>query len=204
MKRNLCIAMAVLAVLCCLPGCAQVEKADDKMKNSIEPKALTTDQQDIVTLLSSEKQDILLFDYKTADAYKSVEVWAEVYQDGVLIDRPSGANMYGDEAKARDGEIAVLISQIPGFSWSFVLSEDGTRVSHASEPSDIDYGALGRGYGPISGPVAIESGKEIVLYASIFSSGAISTQGDLQMYVEQPELLNGYPYVHIIKCKFEK
>ncbi len=169
----------------------------------VMPKALTQDQQDIVDLLTNMDREILLFDFKTQDAYKSVEFWVETYEYGVLSDRPSGANTFGDEAKPLDGQLAVVISNDDsGLRWSFTLSHDGTRTSHTSEPALIDK-ALACGFGPISGPVGIEDGKEIVLYSALYSYGNISTR-DEQEYVTQPELLVEYPLAHLIKCRFER
>ena len=62
---------------------------------------------------------------------------------------------------------------------------------------------LARGYDPIDSPVEIIPGKEIVLYTSIYSDGDISSYSDKQRYVDELELIQDYPVVHIIKCKFE-
>jgi len=192
-------ALCIIAI--CFASCTNEPITS---KNEIAPKEMTQDQEDIVNLLSSNEQEILLFDYKTEEAYKSMEFWVEIYENGVLIDRPSGVNLFSDEAKAFDGQLAILITQNSGFQWTFTTSENGGRVSHTSEPINSDYDTIGRAYGPIDEPVTIEDGKEIVLYTSIFSSGGISTYSDQQMYIEQPELIENYPYVHIIKCRFTK
>jgi hypothetical protein len=46
--------------------------------------------------------------------------------------------------------------------------------------------------------------KEIVLYTALYSDGGIRAMGDLQAYIEQPELLAEYPFAHLIKCRFEQ
>ena len=132
-----------------------------------------------------------------------MEFWVEIYENGLLVDRPSGINSLSDEARAFDGQLAILITQNSGFQWTFTASENG-KVSHTSEPIVADYDTFGRAYGPIDEPVTIEDGKEIVLYTSIFSSGGISAYDDKQIYIEQPELIEEYPYVQIIKCRFTK
>ncbi len=173
------------------------------MNNMVTPKALTQDQQDIVDLLTNNDREILLFDFKTQDVYKSVEFWAETYEYGVLKDRPSGANTFSDEAQPLDGQLAVVVSNDDtGLQWSFTLSHGGTRTTHSSAPAMID-NALARGFGPVSGPVEIEDGKEIVLYSALYSYGSISTH-DEQAYVSQPELLAEYPLAHLIKCRFAR
>jgi hypothetical protein len=99
--------------------------------------------------------------------------------------------------------VAVVISHDPGLHWSFTLIHDGTQTTHTSESIEIDEMLLALGYGPIDSPVAIEPGKEIVLYTALYSDGSIRAMGDLQAYIEQPELLADYPFAHLIKCRFE-
>lgn len=198
MKKIFIVTLAVCVMVGSLFGCTK-----DAM-SEIAPKELTQDQKDIVSLLSSEKNDILLFEYKTKEAYTHVEFWAEIYENGVLVDTPASIDLYSDNAELFDGQFVAMISQNAGFQWTFTISGNGSRVSHTSEPVHADYGTGGRAYGPIDGPVAIQGSKEIILYTSIFSSGSIATQNNMQIYAEQPNLLSKYPYVHVIKCKFTK
>lgn len=169
----------------------------------IAPKELTQDQRDIVELLSNDKQEILLFDYTTDEAYKSVEFWVEIYEDGELVDRPSGVNSHGDEARSLNGQLVILINHDSSITWTFTTSEDGSRVSHSGEALPFENSDLGRSYGPISYPVEIEPGKEIVLYTSFYSADGITLYSDRQRYNDEPDLLSQYPYAHIIKCRFE-
>lgn len=201
MKKAFNIFLTICIIAGFLVGCT---KEPVTSKNEIAPKVLTKEQKDIVNLLSSDKQEILLFDYKTEEAYKRVELWVEVYENGVLIDRPAGVHSLSDKAKPHDGQLAILITQNSGFQWTFTTNENGSRMSHTSEATNTGYDTIGRAYSPINKPITIESGKEIVLYTSIFSNGDIYSYGDQQIYIEQQELINEYPYVHIIKCKFEK
>ncbi|MDR0424463.1 MAG: hypothetical protein LBH39_03255 [Clostridiales Family XIII bacterium] len=193
----LCVACVMIGIL---SACSEYGPI---LKNEISPKKLTTNEQEIVDLLSSDTQEILLFDYKTEDAYKTVSFWVEFYENGELIDRPSGIESYNDEAKPQDGQLAVLITHDEGVTWAFTKDEDGSRTSHTGEILEIDYASLARGYRPINNPVEIEAGKEIVLYTSIYSNDGISLFSDMQRYIEEPNLLSGYPYVQIIKCRFE-
>lgn len=200
MKKSLCVLGAICIFAVVLTACTSEPNSP---KNLVSPKELTQDQQDIVDLLSSDNQEILLFDYKTEGAYKSMEFWVEIYENGELIDRPSGINSYSDEANPLDGQLAVLINHDTEVIWTFTASENGSRISNTGEIAAIDSNGLGRGYGQISDPVEIEPGKEIVLYTSIYSASGITSFSDQQRYVEELELLSQYPYVHIIKCRFE-
>ena len=187
---------AVFIAAVCLFGCSNEA---DSFKNVIAPKELTEEQNEIVSLLSVNNQEILLFEYKTQEVYQSLEFWVEVYKDGVFVSRPAGLHRVSNDFEELDGQLSVLITQNPGFQWSFSMN----GASHMnSEPIFID-DTLVRGYGPINEPATIENGKEIVLYASIFSHGNIALH-ERQSYVEHPELVKGYPYVFLIKCKFSK
>ncbi len=200
MKRKTITAriFAICIAISCLTGCTQLMPPH---KNEVAPTTLTEDQQEIVDLLTDNNNELLLFDFKTQDAYKSVEFWAETYENGVLIDKPSGVNTSNDEAKPLDGRAAVVISRDSGVRWSFTLTYNGAKYSHESEAVEIDE-TLARAFGPVSSPVAIESGKEIVLYTALYSHGDIRTPGDEQEYVTRPELLAEYPLAHLIKCRF--
>lgn len=197
MKRIISIFCMACMVLGILSAC---DKKSD-IKNRVAPKALSLEQQDIVDLLSSDRQELVLFDFQTEDAYTSMELWVETYENGELTNRPVEVNAQGDGAKPLNGQFAVLISQDEGMTFSLTIRMNDAKYSNTSEPVRIDR-TLGRGYGPIDSPVAIEPGKEIVLYTSVCSANGVTSFDDQQRYLEQPELLGDYPYVQIIKCKF--
>ncbi len=188
----LCLAMLALA------GCAR-----PKLVNEIWPKELTEDQQEIVELLSSNRQEILLFDYKSEEGFRGVEFWLEVYEDGILISQPAGVSTFRDEAKPVEGQLAVIISKGDGFQWMFTMGEDGAKVTSSGKSPKVREG-IGNTYGPVNGKVSIKDGEEFVLYTSLYSTGVIATYSDRQRYVDQPELLAEYPYAYIIKGKFSK
>lgn len=194
---------SIVCIVCVMAGVLSACSKEAVIKNEIATKELTQDQQDIVDLLASDKREILLFDYKTEDAYQSMTVWVEIYENGELVDRQEGMNAYSDEARALDGQLAILVRHDSGVDWTFIASENDSRISQTCESMRIDHAGLARGYGPITNSVKIEQGKEIVLFTSIYSTGNISARGDLQEYIEAPDLLSGYPYAQMIKCKFE-
>lgn len=81
-----------------------------------------------------------------------------------------------------------------------MLNQHGSRISNAGEPSP-NHDQIARAYGPITSPQTIEDGKEIILYISVFSDGAIMAVVP-EDYDENSQLLQNHPYVHIIKCRF--
>lgn len=204
MKGIFRVLFLILILPGLLVGCSK-EPVREKAENEIRPKELTQEQNDIVKLLTSNQQEILLFDYDTKEEYKSAEVWVETYEDGTLTDCPCSIMSSDDKAKPLHGQLAVQIHRNPNFQWTISMDDGGTiRTGYTSGPTNVNPDASGRAFGPINEPITIEDGKEIILYTSIFSDGGISMYGDQQIYLEQPDRLKDYPYIHIIKCKFEK
>ena len=197
MKKYISIALSVFFISLCLISCKK------ETANEIAPKNLTEGQKEIVNLLSTNNQEILLFEYKTEQEYKDVEVWVETYEKGILLNSLTGIKSSNLEKRPLDAQLAVTINQNPNFEWRFtVLNSDGIAVSGTFEQDDSDY-EFARGFGPIDDAVTIESGKEIVLYVSFFSNGELRMYEDFQRYAEQPELLKEYDYAQILKCKFD-
>jgi hypothetical protein len=199
MKRTLIILISICVSLVCLGGCANEPTA---LKNVISPVNQSQEQKEIVDFLSTTEYEILLFEYKTEEAYRGIDIWVEVYKDGELVEDPVGIKQSLDEGKPLEGKVAVGISQNPKYQWTVIVGDNGAKSSQTGESSLDVEDTLARAYGPISDPVAIEDGKEIVLYTSIFSDDSITAYSDQQEYVTNPEQLKGYPYVHIVKCKF--
>ena len=196
-KNKKFISFIVCFTLIFLAGCHQ--------QNQIGPAELTRAQQDIVDLLTVPSTEILLFDYITAEAYVNMEFWLEVYEYGTLIDRLPGMHQIGPEPQSLDGRLAIIINQEnrngnQDFQWPFIVNGASNRFESSMTETD----GLARAFGPITDPVVIQDGKEIVLYISQFSRGSIRTFGDMQTLVEHPELLTEYPYAYIIKARFSR
>ena len=185
------------------------------IKNKIAPKELTDDQKDIVDLISDDKHQIFLYDFKTTELYRSVDFWVEIYVYGVFIGRPAGVTLICEEEKLFDSQMAVRITENQGFQWTFTVMDNGMKVSQTnSKQSFIVDDTFARGCKSLEGPMDIQNGKEIILYTSIFSNMGVALYGDQQRYIglyadQQcyigcPELIKDYPYVQFIKCRFSK
>jgi hypothetical protein len=199
--RKIITCALVLSLILSLAAC----NGGGGSKNEITSAKLTAEQQEIVDLLANDKQEILLYDYQTEETYKRMEVWVEVYKDGVLTNRPAGISLGNDTAYQHKGKLAIVINQNPNFQWTITIDENDLQSIH--RPIDTLVIAvdpmLARAYGPMTGGAVIESGKEIILYASVFTSGNTTITIDSQTLEERPEILKEYEYVHLIKCKFE-
>jgi hypothetical protein len=164
---------------------------------------LTAEQQVVIDLLSAPNLEMLIFDFNTNEAYKGVELWVETYKNGELIDRPAEVNIFSDNEKSWAGQFAIVINRNPYYQWTLSIIENGGRYSHVSTKEITVEPAAARSCGPIDAPVQIVDGEETIIYRSLFSMGSIRAY-DCQTLQERPELLDDYPYSHLIKCKFTK
>ncbi len=204
MKRFINLFLCSI-LLCLLSACSLVEELPvfqtKPAHNTIAPKVLTKREKELIDLLSGTDEEIYLFSYKADQEYTQIDFWVEIYKDGVLIDPNAGGfGMIPQETDAEHtGTLAVSISHTPDYRWRFSLK----GISSTSEPNTNYPPDAARGYQPLVKPIEIEDNKEIILYTSVFSTGSFAAY-DNQTYAEQPELLQRYPYAHIIKCKFSK
>ena len=203
----MCCILAVPAVF--FSGCSERPGQPEEvvgLVNQIAPAGLTEEQRDIIDLLSAT-QDILLFDFKTEEEYRSIEVWVDIFEYGVLVEQGSGISMFGAQRRPLDGQIAVVINRddsFRSFQWTFIISEDGTRVSSSvSDPVTVSHMSA-HNSGPLPAPANIQDGAAIMLYVSKFSDDGIRLSGDFQRYFEQPELLAEYPRLHIVQARFSR
>ena len=202
MIKRLFSCLMILMVVLGL-GCS-CSKEPAVPQNAIAPMALSQEQAEIMSLLDTSNQSILIFEYKTKDEYNSAEFWVEVYEDGVLVDTPAKISYYSDDEYQLDGKLAIVITNNNNYQWMLSAKENDAVYSHIGESSRVSDEIFASGSSSGGFVVEIEDGKEIVLYTSMFSNGEIRTYSDQQRYVEEPELLKEYPYMHIIKCKFNK
>jgi hypothetical protein len=199
MRKLIGMALAVLLILS-MTACNN----GGTPKNTIASADLTSEQQEIIDLLSSPSQEILLFDYQTKDVYKHMKVWIEVYEKGELVEDPAGITMGNDTPVSWDGRVAILINQTPDFQWT-IVDHDGSHYVYRPQDTAgaVVDASLARTYGAMSDSAGIESGQEIILYSSVFSSGNLSMSIDSTTLRDNPEMLKQFDYVHLVKCKFE-
>ncbi|MCL2677750.1 MAG: hypothetical protein FWE85_01700 [Clostridiales bacterium] len=200
MKRVIC-ALLTFSMLVFLASCAS-----DKTANTIQPMKLTAGQQEIIGLLSvPNTQELMIFEFNSAEAYSETEFWLEVYRDGEMIGGGIGLHTYLDSAEKLRGRLAVIISRNEAnYQWTLSLTKDGGSSSVTATSEIIEEPALARVYGPMSNPEKIGDGKEIILYASLFSTESSLPVYSYQTLQEHPELLEEYAYAYLIKCRFTK
>jgi len=197
MKKSLPLLLVLLCLLALLAACTGETPAPQ-----IRPMSLTADQQEIVDFLSSPIQEILLFEYNLGEDISHIEVWVEVYHYGERIDQPSALWMFSDtQFPFSDGPMAIIITQPADNQFQWTISFDGS--SSTGMVWTAEHSHTSRGFGPIIEAVEIIDGQEILLYISRFTSrNSMNTMGDLQWYLEHPEALAGFTYVHLIKARF--
>jgi hypothetical protein len=176
-----------------------------RLKNQIAPYAASAEQQEIIDLLSADRE-VLLYEYSTDKPYKHLSVTVKTFRDGIVIEQPAGVSAGADGGLPQSGVISVTLASRDGvYDWSISINDatgEGTGASHSSGRSELAPDpALGRAYAPITEPADIADGKEIVLYSSVFfgDSGVVYNE---QTYADEPELLARYPYAQLVTCVF--
>ena len=198
-KIFILLALCVIALF--LAGCS----TEFVYPNHISPTELTDEQQDLMSLLTAHGNEILIFDYVTAEAFEHVEFWLETYHYGTLIEQIQGVHLIVDATQPQNGQLAIIINRDNSnqySQWTFVVRQSGGVASNRFESLTIEVAGTSRGFGSITESVAIQNNTEIILYISKFSRDGLRTYSDMQTFVEQPELLAEYPYVQIIKARF--
>ncbi len=194
-KFFLCMAAFILV----FTGCSNGMPSTTGM---IKPMDLTKEQKEIVDLLSTQ-QEVLFFDYDSKQEYKHFDVWVEVYQKGELVEPKAAILSLSDELRSWNGQLSVSITQKPDYQWRISTKlKDGGMMSTVSEFSKRYSSGGGQAFGAITQPVDIKENQEILLYSRLFSTSNEVEFYSNQSYLENPELLNGFEYVHLIKCKF--
>lgn len=203
MRKAIGFILSLSMVLLCVTGCGT---AAAPLKNYAEPTPLTKEQKQLVDLISTGDQQVLLFHFKTEEAYKTREFWVETYKGGKLVDSRAAGLEWGDkEAKPMDIQAAVTITHAPDYQWTFAVREqDALGASHRSEPNRTYTAKGGSAYTVIRGPVAIEPDKEVVLYSNVFSEDGVLRTLDDPQSMNNAQTLKEYDYVHLIKCRFSK
>ena len=184
-------------------------------ESQIAPADLTRGQQDIVDLLSFPNSEILLFDFNTTEGYETMEIWLEVYEYGVLTEHLHGLQAGYPEAGPRDGQLAIIINSendMRDFHWTFIYSHttgdsSGVVSSKLDSPTTIGIDSdelLGRGPAFMYEPAIIRDGEDIILYLAKFTRDGMMSTPCIGRFLEQPDWMEEYPYVHILKTRFSR
>ncbi len=206
MKRFVSVLITVFIGLSLLIGCSLLSLLPEPIPvNQVSPIELSFEQYDVINMLSNNNE-FAFFKFETDDAFSEIEFWIEVYQKGTLIRKPSAVYAYNDEPAPFNGKISMQALNNRGMQWTLSMSFDGGgEINQTSDRLRMDDLVVGYVSGQIEEPVTIEDGKEIVLYATnhVLDPYAESIE-DFQAYVTEPEIMEEFPYVHILKCKFTK
>jgi hypothetical protein len=195
--------LLVILTLALFSSCGSAGSASSR--NIIAPADLTAQQREVIYLLSSPNQQLMIFDYSTEDAFRGIEVWVEVYKNGELVEKPSSLQRSSDTAEKQNGHIAVTINENDSvYQWTLSINGDG-KASHTGTYENDNASAYDRAFAPLDNPASIEDGEEIIIYRSLFNEiGTDIHAYDEQSLQENPELLNEYPFAFLIKCRFSK
>ena len=199
MKRILTLTLTVMCLAALLAGCTSQARSTPQ----IAPMSLSSSQQEIVDLTTDTGQEVLLFEYSLGGAFNEIEVWVEVYNYGEPLGTITSLAMFGSTQvySLDDGTLAIIIHNYEHGEFRWTISTGGGRSVGPSWRAGSSY--MGRAFGPIRDAVPIVDGQPVVLYVSRFTTGStLSTHGDHQYYLDNPEVLAQYTYVHLIKARF--
>ena len=195
MKRMLGCFTAILMLF---SGCNSMPLRDE-----IRLTPLREDQQQIVKMISGQDK-VFLFDYHTNKSYRYAKIWADIYQDGELVE-PGAAEIElpVENAQGCKGQFSISIRTTPGYQWMFSISDSDSGISSILIPVEIYPENSSYIEGSLNQSEEIVAGKEIFLCGRMFSDGnkGLRFYGGKQ-YLENPELLKEYSYAHVIKCCF--
>ena len=192
---------AIILVGILLVGVAACGSKTKTPKDYAAPAVLSAEQQRVLDAVSTDKQEYMLFDFTTESTYKRVEFWVETYENGSLADaKLAAADISYDTARPVSGTLSAIISHNTEYVWTLVYSGSGGKVFQTGEPSE-KYLTEAKAYGRLNGAVEIENGKEIILYACVFSEDTAIEAFDIRQFQDAREL-EKYEYAHVLKCRF--
>ena len=201
MKKSVVYLLSLSLMLIIISGC------NSGLNNEIGLANLTADQQEIINLLTTSRQEVFIFSYQTDNAFESVDFWIEIYSYGELMENLGGLSF--STRNPLNGRLSVTISNdaVGEYRWTFGVSGDGFRADNIVDFSFLteNIGSMARGHGPTRESIPIQDGRAIILHSTKFYLGNvvyIDGSRNSQDYIDHPELLAEYPYVIFIKARF--
>ena len=169
----------------------------------VVPVQFSAPQQERIDIITQMGHEILLFDYSVGEAFNTLELRGEIFRYGESLGSMGGLSMRSDEGLG-SGRFAVFINHDRyrnEFQYRF-SSGGGTSTGPAwVHDSEI----MGSMRGPIREAVQITDEQEIIIYISKFTTGhSMSAFYDFRYYLQNPEALAGYTYVHLVKARFSQ
>lgn len=202
-KIGLLVTYSILMII--LVSCSKEDSSriieDNISANQIYKTNLTQDQKDILNLVGV-KNDIDIFNYEIDAGFSTLTIWLEEYKNGELelIRNKMVSNLFDSS----EGQIAIKVDKTSNYNW--VISHKVTgSISSSVFVTDSPFETNGQfsvSSGAMNEPVELETDKEVVLKTFLFEDGKGVSIYNNQTYIEDPEVLNEYDYVYLLKCKF--
>ena len=188
--------LIILCVVVMLVGCAAGAPY-------ITPMRFSAPQQEIVDIVAIMGQEILVFDYSVGNAFNYMAVRGEVLRYGESLGSMGGLFVRINDGLG-DGRLAVFISyDRHSNEFRYIISAEGGVSTGYTWTHDSEI--VGRMFRQINEAVQITDGQEIIIYISKFTTGhSMSAFYDFQYYLQHPEALAGYTYVHLVKVRFSQ
>lgn len=196
--------LSALLLAACLAGC--VPSLSAPAANTIQPFSMTSEQERVFHMISNRNQEVRLYDFTVGASYRKAEFWVEIYTpDGT--ERFAHLDLAPKEVQPLEGQLCFLTlrTTMGSRQWSITYVENGSMSTQTSGRADQTFDTSSGTRLELEGPVPIESGKEILLYAMFFfhnTGDELPVMHELQEYAAQPQLLEDYVYVHMLKARF--
>lgn len=169
---------------------------------NIRPASLSKEQEEILDVVADGNEDIMLYDFDLGEL-KRIEVWAELYENGEMVQTLGDFGMVVSNNKA-DGRL--IIKNNRGLQPSvFVRATVQGATSHNDMgyviPSDCTEHIVG--WTRQDNKVNLRDGQEVLLYASLYmvDGGSLNS---IENYQSNPETLREYDFALLIKCRLSK
>jgi hypothetical protein len=205
-KIIVCIVLAV----CVAFGAAACEKSDSEVAH-IESAKTSAGEDDIVRYLNMADKDMSIYDFSSKRKIKSVKLWVEVYENGVLKATTSESGVPEYAVSGEDlykGRIAVFTERSPEYRWHIFVDYNDNGVTYQSDSAENPEmkGIVGNAEEVNTSPSleysVIEEGKDITLCSTLFGN-----DNGLQVFSDPnenalPENLKNFSQAFFVKCRF--
>ena len=206
------VSFLICVFTCSFCGCGTEDRQGEVQQGQetvlrengyISPVDLTEEQMELMSLLNM-KDSFYIFEYNLDETIGRLELWAEVYQNGKMIDRPIWC---ADEIlDQKNGKICLKISNSQDTSWEWeITSQNEHGYSRWTGNREFDFlsnASFAKGWSNLNGRTEIIADQEIGLLQIYFSDDGSMSIYDAQYCIEHPEVLEEYDYAILVKCCF--
>ncbi|TCT15583.1 hypothetical protein EDC18_103291 [Natranaerovirga pectinivora] len=181
----------LLLVIVLLTGCNRIEGTSSYIRGA----NLTEDQKEIVKLIGEQ---IYIFEYQLKEEYARLDTWWELYKKGEYIGKQL------DMSSIINGKKGYIAEVRNNKSWQISHKTGDSVARMIADNLDVIDGheTSGKATSTLNDSVTISKDQEIVLMVLMMSEDGRMSVYDPHYYVENPEVIEEYDYIYLLKCAF--